>query len=130
MTSQDAREKLEALQAELVQARARRDAIQLEIDAVDRRIQQLLRGEIASARKRVAECEQIEADDPLPKAMILGVSYVIDKVTPKRIFLRKAGGSDVSQYDRDGRPVAQWGFNIDNRIDVVAIADVMGPKRG
>lgn len=135
MTSQEAREKLAALEVELAETLTRKDALQLELEAAERRIRQLRGshhgyGEIPLARGRVKECEQIEADESMPKAMILGVPYVIDKVTPKRIFLRKAGGSDVSQYDRDGRPVAQWGLSLDNRIDVVAIADAMGPKRG
>lgn len=93
-------------------------------------------GKIAKQKEELAELELLIADEqkplvywsmyggnvckePTSKPSSWGpdsAPYVVDKVTAKRIYIRKKGGDQVSQYGHDGKSVSRY------QRDQIAIA--------
>lgn len=81
-------------------------------------------GLIHTLRSNLAAAKLRESDATLPRVVFVkrgyGFSdgeYVVSRVTPKRIFIRQVGHSDVDQFHRDGAAVRSW---IGTAIDIPA----------
>lgn len=122
-------EQLEQLQAELDRLYQERQLVLSRCAEIDARLREL-HGEwghgglIKQTRARIRQAELLAADDKAV-AVVWDVPpaqwrqgprrYIIDKVTPKRIFVREAGkNGPVFQFRRDGTPISSesWRINV------------------
>lgn len=119
---EQAEETLRQLKEELVDVKHKLE----EAKALEKRAEQLDGGFwgrdkggglIGRAAEKVAELKHIAAQKLLPKVVFLKKSgwsrddaeYVVEKVTPKRIFVQQIGCTRSQQYDRDGKEISGSG---------------------
>jgi hypothetical protein len=126
---EEAKAKLDSLLAEERSLRKERDAIEARASEIIGRLSELAPsfggwGEIRAAKEALANAERDEADAKLPTVVFVGSPpwshgkeggrWVVDKVTPKRIFIREAGSTVDKQYLHDGtEPGSYQGSKID-----------------
>lgn len=74
-------------------------------------------GEITSLKRKLEVVNRTIADLSLPEVVWEGIksrdTYVVEKVTPKRIVIRERGKEYRSQYNHDGTAVGYSQCNID-----------------
>lgn len=142
LSVQEAREKLESLRKERDRLSEEVRTLEFRIKAARSRASELVggfggRGEIDAAKAELERAIQSEQDAAKPKVVWLtrdnlmrttDGDYVVEKVTAKRIYIRKAGEafrppssavrSNLRQFDREtGEAVEKW---LKSRIDVAA----------
>lgn len=77
------------------------------------------RGDIAFLEAHLATVDRFIEDHTKPKVYFANSkrlsegSWIVGKVTPKRIFVREKGHERVDLYNHDGTPVSSYGNTID-----------------
>lgn len=118
---------IESARVELRQTQERLRAIADEEKTLKKREQQLggafgnSRGDIFFMEKHLETIDRFIGDQTKPKAHLTegkrwqsdDEEWIVDKVTPKRIFLRQKGRERVDLYNHDGTPVSSYGRSID-----------------
>lgn len=124
---------IEAAKADLAAKMERATELRLEIPRVDAHGKQLRnelrqlhgdgwhgnRGEIGEAEALIVSTDRLLADmDAVRVVWASGSSgwlsrdghmYIVSRVTKKRIFIRGVGGSNETQFQKDGIPVGSYG---------------------
>jgi len=124
-----AKQEVANLQLELTQLREKKKELEQQAKDADQRIRQLVgfyssRGLIGQAERRVKTAER-EARDAVGRLVVwitppwrIGKDdkpYIVDKVTPKRIYVRRQGNERADFYEKDGTTGTRYG---DSQIDV------------
>jgi len=71
-------------------------------------------GDLGHAKIALADAERVERDKTLPRVVWAegfepqDGDWVLEKVTPKRIYVRKAGKTATELFSRDGSHISSW----------------------
>lgn len=119
---EQAEETLRLLKKELVDVKQKLE----EAKALEKRAEQLDGGFwgrdkggglIGKAAEKVAELKHIESQKSMRRVVFLKkpgwsreeAEFVVEKVTPKRIFVQQIGNKRSDQYDREGNAIGGYG---------------------
>lgn len=122
MNVEEAKAALQLLEHEVVALRQRKNELEAELQTIDNRLRVLQggfrgTGELSAARLRVKQAEREEADakgrlvvwgDSQPYGATEAKPYIVDKITPKRIYVRRQGQERAEFYNRDGTTDSRW----------------------
>jgi hypothetical protein len=126
MSVKEAKKDLRILQAEATVVNRRIKEIEEELERLKTRHQELCgstwgrssNGEIHFAQQRVEQAERnatdaiarkvVWVDDHAPYTGHDDKVYVVDKITPKRIYIRIQGSSRSVYYNKDGTNNSEW----------------------
>lgn len=118
MKASEIQQQLEAAITECKQLKNQVSLWQAKIDEAQARIRNLSggtfsrdQGLIGKLKQRLEEASLLEADESLPTVIWSSPPrgddrYVVSRVTPKRIYIRRAGQKQEDIYTKDGKPVA------------------------
>jgi hypothetical protein len=128
-----AKAKLQALKAEAHTLSQRKRELHDEIDQIEHRIHQLYGGfggwgEIKQAKEAIKLAE-LKERDKVARLVVWSVEparylhggndepFIVDKVTPKRIYVRRRGETNSEYYNKDGGSGRDY---INTKIDIAA----------